>query len=288
MISVVVPVYNTRKDFLIRARESLKAQTFQDFEVVYIDDGSDAETASFLDTLVSPNERVIHQENQGIFKARERGYQEAKGDYLFFLDSDDALTPKALEKMMKTAQKEDSELVIASFNLQKEGKKPTPYFFRGRSESLSSLQFARKFFVGIKIRGFVWGRLYKKELLDRIFPFPYPNRIFEDAYLAFVSGIKAKNVVYLNFPCLSYTVGRGESLTGKPNPRRLEDHLYAYSRIKEECVALEDPSFLKAFHRRLWIIRENLAYDKKLSIKAGLPKKEAKRLFKEELSSLKK
>lgn len=107
-ISVILPCYNAH-EFLPRALESLRAQTFQDFETLIINDGStDPDTRAYLETI--PDDiRVIHQENRGLAGARNRGFSEAAADLVLPLDCDDWLAPEfladALQALNATAEK---------------------------------------------------------------------------------------------------------------------------------------------------------------------------------------
>lgn len=94
-ISIIMPTYN-RADTIVRAVESVEAQTFEDWELVVVDDGSTDGTRDLLAGR-DPRIRVVSQENRGVAGARNRAFREARGDLLAFLDSDDALTPHHLE-----------------------------------------------------------------------------------------------------------------------------------------------------------------------------------------------
>jgi glycosyltransferase involved in cell wall biosynthesis len=95
LFSIVVAAYN-HEQFVRQQVESILAQTFQDFEVVAVDDGSSDRTAEILEEYV-PRIRVIRQENRGVADARMRGIRETTGELVCFVDSDDCLEPRRLE-----------------------------------------------------------------------------------------------------------------------------------------------------------------------------------------------
>ena len=98
LVSVVIPCYNYGR-FLNEAIESVLLQTFQDFEIIVVDDGStDSDTIDVLRALNKPKTRIIRQDNQGISKTRNNGISEAKGKYICCLDADDIILPTYLEK----------------------------------------------------------------------------------------------------------------------------------------------------------------------------------------------
>jgi glycosyltransferase involved in cell wall biosynthesis len=103
-ISVITPAYNA-ESFLQETLDSLVNQTFKDFEVIIIDDGSIDTTPIIIEEYCEKysNFQSFSQHNSGVSKARNRGIDEASGEYLAFLDSDDLYAPKALEKMYKVA-----------------------------------------------------------------------------------------------------------------------------------------------------------------------------------------
>lgn len=96
-VSVVIPCYN-HGDFLMETLDSLQVQTFTDYEIVVVNDGStDKATVSLLQNLELPRTRVFHSVNRGVSAARNRGVGEAKGAYILPLDSDDKIGPDYLE-----------------------------------------------------------------------------------------------------------------------------------------------------------------------------------------------
>lgn len=94
-ISIIMPTYNAARH-LPAAIASVLAQTFTDWEMIIVNDGSTDCTAAFLDSLDDPRIRVIHQPNGGVSVARNVGLDAARGDYVTFLDADDTLPPEAL------------------------------------------------------------------------------------------------------------------------------------------------------------------------------------------------
>ena len=99
LISVVLPTYNTSVSFLREAVDSILAQTFQDFELIVIDDGSTNEAPAYLDSLTDPRIRLIRNErNLGITKSLNRGFRASRGKYIARMDGDDVSVPDRLEK----------------------------------------------------------------------------------------------------------------------------------------------------------------------------------------------
>lgn len=115
-ISIIMPVYNAM-DFLEMSIQSVADQTFNDFELICVDDGSTDGSLDYLNELKQtyPFIRIIEQQNQGSGKARNNGLKNAKGEYIGFLDSDDIfLDSNALEEMYRVAHENDANLVSAN------------------------------------------------------------------------------------------------------------------------------------------------------------------------------
>ena len=110
-VSVIIPTYN--RDWAIRrSLESVLTQTFQDFELLIIDDGSTDQTQSILQAFQDPRIKITRTENQGISNARNCGIQQAKGEWIAFLDSDDEWLPHKLQAQWEYHQKRPELKII--------------------------------------------------------------------------------------------------------------------------------------------------------------------------------
>ena len=137
-VSVVVPVYNPGR-YIDRCIASVLGQSLPaaEYEAIFIDDGSTDGTPARLDALAAahPNISVIHQENSGWpGKPRNVGIDAARGEYVFFLDHDDALGPEALERLYAMAVRNDSDIVIGKMAGHHRGV-PTELFLQGRDRA---------------------------------------------------------------------------------------------------------------------------------------------------------
>jgi len=128
LVSVIVPTYN-RAHTLERALESVYAQTFHDYEIIVVDDGSTDKTRSLVNTHVKKNSfQYIYQENKGVAEARNTGVRSSKGEYVAFCDSDDFWLPKKLEKQLRVFA-EDTALVYSDAYLFEDAAKPKGRFY---------------------------------------------------------------------------------------------------------------------------------------------------------------
>lgn len=118
-ISIIIPVYNV-KQWLARAVESLQAQTFSDFELLLVDDGSTDGSGVLCDQIAAHDTRirVIHQKNSGAAAARNRAIEQAQGNYLYFMDGDDWCDAVMLADMYQVAESNDLDLLVTGFYIE--------------------------------------------------------------------------------------------------------------------------------------------------------------------------
>ena len=113
-ISVIVPSFNTKEQFLIRCVNSVIHQEFNDYELLLIDDGSDKEYQKVYDKIIRKDRRIrfIQKDNEGVYATRNLGVNMAEGDYIVFLDADDELDPHFLIEAYSIALKSHADLVV--------------------------------------------------------------------------------------------------------------------------------------------------------------------------------
>lgn len=113
LISVIIPVYNV-EEYLRECVDSVLSQTYENYEIILVDDGSTDNSGKICDEYAEKNDKitVIHKENSGPSKTRNIGLKAAKGEYIYFLDSDDYLKNNAFEKLVSVAKTEDADVVF--------------------------------------------------------------------------------------------------------------------------------------------------------------------------------
>ena len=128
MLSVIVPVYNVRKEYLSACFESILDQTFEDFELIIIDDGSEPGMAEYIDEydFRQAEVRIIHQDNTGVAGARNRGLEECSGKYVTFVDSDDTVSKDCFEKITAYAEENSLDVLMFGLYMDRDGHR-TPF-----------------------------------------------------------------------------------------------------------------------------------------------------------------
>ena len=194
LISVIVPVYKVEK-FLPRSIESVQKQTFQDWEMILIDDGSPDQCGEICDHYAGQDARihVIHQKNGGVSAARNEGLKAAGGEFLYFLDPDDYLLPQALEEMYRALNETRADMVMAGHDrIEAGGKIHRDYADWPIYADTLTIQRA---FLRNDLPNFVWGKLYKRELWEGI-RFP-ENITMEDLYILPSAAFRAEKIVIM-------------------------------------------------------------------------------------------
>ena len=115
-VSIVIPVYRAEK-YMERCVDSVLAQTYENIEVILVEDGSPDRCGEICDAYAKKDARVkvIHKENEGVSKARNTGLKEVTGEFVQFVDSDDALKPNMTELLVKNMAEQSGDLVICGF-----------------------------------------------------------------------------------------------------------------------------------------------------------------------------
>lgn len=117
-VSIVVPIYNTQLDHLKLSLDSIASQSYDQIQVVLVNDGSKKGVADYCDEYVKQknNWHVIHQENQGASAARNVGLRQATGDYVQFVDADDICDARMVEKMVRSCEEGDADIAICRYD----------------------------------------------------------------------------------------------------------------------------------------------------------------------------
>jgi glycosyltransferase involved in cell wall biosynthesis len=215
LISVIVPVYKV-EDYLPRCVDSLLAQTYENLEIILVDDGSPDNCGSICDeyALRDPRIRVIHKENGGLSSARNAGIDIAAGDYLGFVDSDDWVVPQAYEWLLGMALEEDVKLVCAGrYDYSSWSQELKTGLCPAKREVISGEELARRIFLWDNVDSAAWDKLYHRRLFRQI-RFPY-GMIVEDVPIMYKIVLDAGRVAFLNKPVYNYYHRKGSITTSK-------------------------------------------------------------------------
>ncbi|BCG60547.1 glycosyltransferase family 2 protein [Paenibacillus sp. URB8-2] len=234
VISIIVPIYNV-ENYLRKCIDSILNQSFRNFELILINDGSPDNCPEICDNYaeIDSRVRVVHKENGGLSEARNFGIDIAKGDYIGFVDSDDWIEYDMFEVMYEQVIKYQADIVVCGRyevfnNVATEFKEYSGEVFIYNNKQSVSMLLEDK-----EINHFAWDKIYKKELFSSI---RYPiGKYYEDIFTTHRLFIKSEKVVFVSRPKYYY-LKRAESITGSISSKKVYDKFCAsveqYKNIK--------------------------------------------------------
>lgn len=226
LISIIVPVYNVEK-YLERCLDSLLQQTYENIEIILVDDGSTDQSGLICDNYAKKHShiKVIHKENGGLSSARNTGLTIAQGNFVGFVDSDDWVTTDAYEFLYKLLTEADADLAISNFvrcHSEKEGEQKKSETEVNSAKVFSQSEYMEKFMKinTQSIEYYAWNKLYKKELIQND-PFPL-GLTAEDVVGTFRYLLQAKKIVQSNHITYFYYINE-QSITADFSVKKAND-----------------------------------------------------------------
>lgn len=207
-ISVIVPIYNTEQ-YLSRCLDSIISQSFTDFELLLIDDGSTDGSGIICDSYADRDRRirVFHKENGGVSSARNVGLKEANGEWICCVDSDDKLLTGGLQTMVDCISDEVDMVMAGYFELEGETLQKDTTCFGGDGIIAQNKALLMMYpSADLPYMGYPWGKLFKRDLvLERNLSFDEHIKIKEDTLFVveYLCGIQ-KQVCYTSTPVYEY------------------------------------------------------------------------------------
>lgn len=231
LISIVIPVYNGEK-YIERCLESIINQTYQNYEVLVIDDGSNDNTAQIVDQYVCNYKRFkyIYQQNSGVSSARNLGIKESKGKYITFIDSDDWVESEYVSVLIDTIKKYNVPICYCGFNKYIKGK-----LIKSIRNNNDYEHFSYKDFIpdGYYFYGSCWSGMFDRTCFDTIL---FPDDISYGEDLITIAKIikKVNSISFIHIPLYNYEYKHEGSLSGNElfNIKKLD-------KIKTICSAID-------------------------------------------------
>lgn len=212
-ISVIVPVYKVEK-YLERCVTSIRNQTYENLEIILVDDGSPDNCGKMCDEYAKEDSRikVLHKENGGLSDARNKGIEGSTGEYIAFVDSDDWLDIDMIEILYKMSKKHDADIAECSYrNMFKdcirEETRCTAEQIVGDNIFALEGMLDWKYFKPV-----AWNKLYHRSVIGDI---RYPKgKLHEDEFTTYKYMYAAKKLVYIDVSKYNYDRSRDDSITG--------------------------------------------------------------------------
>ena len=218
VISVIVPIYNV-EEYLNRCVESIVNQTYQNLEIILVDDGSPDNCPRMCEDWVSKDNRikVIHKENGGLSDARNAGMKIVTGEYISFIDSDDWIDRKTFSLVMEKIIAAKAQ--IGAFNIISVDSDSFTPDLSDEYELLNSEQAIENTIDDTGVKTVAWNKVYHKNVLQGL-TFP-KGKLHEDEFFSYRALDRAERIVFLHRQCYYY-FQRPTSIMGQYNVRHLD------------------------------------------------------------------
>lgn len=229
LVSVIIPIYNV-EEYLEQCINSVVNQTYQNLDIILVDDGSPDHSPEICDAWAVKDSRiqVIHKRNGGLSDARNAGLRCVQGRYIAFVDSDDWIAVHMIENMVHAMLNHKADMVICQFmKVYPNGEKEKPFpRGDGKEEILNQRQLLELLAEDRKVTHHVWRKLYKAEYVPKdIFPI---GRNYEDTCVMPDLAMPCKKVVYISDAYYFYRVNEN----GIVNTQKLKNLLDRYYSIE--------------------------------------------------------
>ena len=259
-ISVIVPVYKAEK-YLHRCVDSILAQTFTDFEVLLIDDGSPDRSGDICDEYAKKDSRVrvFHKENGGVSSARQCGIDNAQGEYTIHADPDDWVEPNMLEELYAKAKEDDADMVICDFYEEHKNKQ---LYIKQQPSKLDNQTVFKELFQQLHCsccNKLIKLACYKKFKIS----FPKEMNLWEDGYVMFHLTMNPIGISYLPKAYYHYdNFTNGNSIVRKPAMKDFISMKYLITMLERRIDGgkYADELYIKKCNAKILAFRLGIPY----------------------------
>lgn len=239
-ISVIIPLYNTEK-YVTEAIETISSQSFQDIEIIIVNDGSTDNSLEIVNNLALEDSRirVFSKKNEGPSESRNLGLEKARGKYIYFMDSDDLLDKEALTSCYARCETQQLDFVFFDATAFKEDKSVLVNDYYLRDKILDN----NKIYTGNEVlnilmesnlyRPSVWLCFIRKAYLDKINLGFYPGIIHEDELFAAILHMNAQRIGYIPRPFFNRRVRPSSITSSKYTLWNIDCYLIVISELEK-------------------------------------------------------
>ena len=235
LVSVIIPAYNI-EDYIGRCLDSVLSQTYKNFEIIVVDDGSRDHTGEILDNYAKKDRRikVIHKENGGVSSARNKGIEAAEGDYIGFIDGDDLIESEMYKTLVDLLEEENADIAHCGYQMVFPDRVDY-YHNTGKKKIQTTEEGLKDLLSGEMIEPGLVNKLYKKELIKNC-RLDETVKINEDLLMNYQLFKLSQKSVYYDITPYSYMI-RSSSATGANSLiKKREDALRVLNQIKDDCI----------------------------------------------------
>ena len=253
LVSIIVPVYNVEKT-LKRCLESILNQTFNDFEIILVNDGSSDNSLSICENFLKIDKRIklINKKNGGLSSARNAGLKISNSKYISFIDSDDYINPKMIERLVGGFNENNKiDITIIAHNIVDSNDKILEFNSYPSAKIMKNNEALIELIKDENIYSYAWDKMYKSHLFQNV-KFP-ENRVFEDIATTYKLFHKSRLVFHCGGPAEINYLRNPDGITGlseKNLTNKIEKKLHT----------------TLSFHERLMFVKEKNLNEKIISL----------------------
>ncbi|SHO48783.1 glycosyltransferase family 2 protein [Anaerocolumna xylanovorans] len=256
-LSIIIPMYNA-EDYIGKCLDSIRNLTFQDYEVICVDDGSADRTLSVCKRYQSQDKRlhIVSSFHSGVSKARNIGIGESRGEYIAFIDSDDYIEDSMYEDMICQLDITKADVAVSDFyidtgmesRIRKNERVVLPVF---DGKQLLKYAFEREHYHGIT--AWLWNKVFRKSIIIKDEPIQFEENleIGEDVVFIVKFALRTYKAIHVE-KAFYHHVNRENSLSKEYNSKKYNDRLLAYKMaiqiLKENGITEETAIWLKRFY----------------------------------------
>lgn len=269
-VSVIIPAYNAQ-EWITRCLDSIMTQSYRNLEIIVLNDGSRDKTLEIIQQFAKGDSRIvlIDKKNTGTYLTRKMGFNLASGEMILNIDADDYLEPGAIELLLKKMQDEQSDIVICNHYKVVKGRKHLIVNKYPENQSRIGLI---KGLLKNEIKGYVWGRIYKRHLINQL-NFEVNNLLQEDFLINLIVLLNYELKISVESRPLYNYVIHEQSANSSRNPDFIEN-IFGFigmveGILKDSGLFEEVQEEFQLFKCRNWIVYARLggefAKDRKFS-----------------------
>ena len=261
LVSLVVPVYNAAAD-LPACLDSIRQQTYLQWEALLVDDGSTDESPAICDRYAALDNRfrVIHQANGGVSKARNQGLERASGSIIGFVDADDWLAPQMVERLVTYLEQHQADLAACAYIEEK--ATGSQAVIDAPDRQVWSTQESVEHFLTIRFGGNIWNKLFRRQIVGHRFRTDLATG--EDTWFLYQAIRQSQRQVYCAEPLYHYRIRPGSVSNATINSRTFDKLIAAdliVADVEQAFPDYQDHARFMAFDKYLAVLNQIICED---------------------------
>lgn len=248
LISIIIPAYNNAP-WLPRCLDSVLAQTYENLEIIPVDDGSSDETYTIMQDYASRDGRIkpVHKENGGVTSARFAGIAASTGQWIGFVDGDDEIESQMYARLLENAYTYGADISHCGFTQILPGGEIVYHHNTGVIRQQDTITALRDLLKGDRVEPGLWNKLYRRELLPGLEEkMDFSIRINEDFLMNFYLFSQAKTAVWEDVCPYHYIARVGSASRRKMNVYKIYDPIRVRQKVQELCPDVLKEDALRA------------------------------------------